>query len=164
MPKTIVGVMGPGEKATKADCQLAFDLGRLIASNDWLLLTGGRAHGVMHAASEGAKSAGGLTVGVSPFNDQRDLSPAVDIPILTGLGEARNYVNVVSSQVIFVCGMNSGTASEVALALKAQRPVILLKPSELALSFFRSLESSVIAAADPKEAVRIAKDLLEKEP
>ena len=59
------------------------------------MLTGGRAAGVMEAACRGAQAAGGLTVGVLPSADGADMSDAVDIPIVTGLGDARNAVNVL---------------------------------------------------------------------
>lgn len=52
--KTVVGVMGPGEGATLADLERAQTLGRLIAGEGWVLLTGGRRSGVMDAASKGA--------------------------------------------------------------------------------------------------------------
>ncbi len=48
------------------------------------------------------------------------MSQAIDIPILTDVGEACNNINVLSSRVVFACGMEAGTASEVALALKAK--------------------------------------------
>ena len=47
------------------------------------------------------------------------MSDAVDIPIATGLGQGRNLINVLSSHVIIACGNGTGTASEIAFALKA---------------------------------------------
>lgn len=127
MPKTLIGVMGPGESATPELCQIAYDLGYQIAQQGWGLLTGGRNTGVMAAASRGAKAADGLTVGILPDGDQHHCADAVDLAIVTGLGSARNNINVLSSQVVIACGIGAGTASEVALALKAKRPVILLQ-------------------------------------
>lgn len=66
MAKTVIGVMGPGDNATKEECDSAFELGKLIANKGWILLTGGRNVGVMEAASRGAKEAGGLTIGILP--------------------------------------------------------------------------------------------------
>ncbi|MDQ3907250.1 MAG: cytochrome, partial [Acidobacteriota bacterium] len=62
--KTIISVMGPGEGATLEETRAAFELGALVAREGWALLTGGCAVGVMDAASRGAKSEGGLVVGV----------------------------------------------------------------------------------------------------
>ena len=161
MPKIVIGVMGPGAQALEADLQQAYQLGYLIASEGWILLTGGRNVGVMDAASRGAKQAEGLTIGVLPSVGTKNLSEAVDIPIFTGMGSARNNINVLSSQVVIACGMGAGTASEIALAIKAGKPVILLNAPESARSFFRELASAQISIANqPEEAIAIARRLL----
>lgn len=163
MPLTIVGMMGPGAGASPAECQTAFELGRAIALSGWVLLTGGRNSGVMAAANQGAKSANGLTVGILPTGDHSDCSTAVDIAIVTGLGSARNTINVLSSQVVIACGMGAGTASEVALALKAQKPVILLHASAESANFFQQLDSDLIQiAATVAEAMAIVRQHLHK--
>ncbi len=77
--------MGPGKPAQQ-DITAATKLGRLIAQSGWVLLTGGRNEGVMDAASKGAKEAGGLTVGILPFEDKTGVSQYVDIPICSGMG------------------------------------------------------------------------------
>ena len=162
MSRLVVGVMGPGESASKEAIAAAFELGRLIALEEWVLLTGGRNVGVMDAACRGAKTAGGLTVGILPGEDSHGVSEAVDIPILTGMGQARNNINVLSSRVMFACGMGAGTASEIALALKAGKKVILLDCSQEAIAFFESLmEENVHVVSHPGDAIRIAKNLLE---
>jgi uncharacterized protein (TIGR00725 family) len=108
----------------------------------------------MDAASRGAKSANGLTVGILPTGDYASCSAAVDIPILTGLGQARNVINVLSSQVIVACGMGAGTASEVALALKTKPPVILLNTTPESQAFFQSLSPDrVLIAPDVATAI-----------
>ncbi len=139
MARIVIGIMGPGEDATEQDRRLAHELGRLVALKGWIVLTGGRGHGVMHAALEGAKAVGGLTIGILPSAERTDVSLAVDLPVLTGLGEARNVVNVLTSQVVLVCGISSGTASEVALALRLQRPVVLVGAESTTAAFFASL-------------------------
>jgi uncharacterized protein (TIGR00725 family) len=157
MANTIVGIMGPAA-ATAQEQRHAFELGALTVREGWTVLTGGRRHGVMHAALEGAHSAGGLTIGVLPSDDPGDISPAVDFAIVTGIGEARNLVNVLTSRVVFVCGMSAGTASEVALALKADRPVILIQPTAETWEFCLSLDRRLVhRAATPVEAVAIAR-------
>lgn len=157
MRKPIVGVMGPGESATLTDIEVAHELGKQIATQGWVLLTGGRSEGVMHAANQGAKQAGGLTVGILPGENITGMSSAVDIPILTGIGSARNNINVLSSDVVIACGMGCGTASEVALALKAEKPVILLNTSPLTQEFFQQFTNvQVFWATRPVEAIAIA--------
>lgn len=163
MSKVIVGVMGPGLNATDEALATARELGRLIALEGWVLLTGGRDTGVMDAACKGAKEAGGLTVGVLPTSDTKGMSVAVDIPILTGLGQARNNINVLSSRVVIACGMGPGTASEIALAIKAGKSVVLLCCDDESASFFKLLgNESVFITDQPSEAVAFANRLIDE--
>lgn len=153
--------MGPGGDANPEAIAVAFELGQLIASEGWVLLTGGRDAGIMDAACKGAKASGGLTIGILPNADGVGMSDAVDIPIFTDMGQARNNINALSSRVVIACGMGPGTASEIALALKARKKVILLGSTQEAVSFFRSLEEeNVFVASQPDEAIAIAKTLV----
>lgn len=160
MSKVIIGVMGVGS-ATSEELQLAYDLGKAISENNWVLLTGGRKAGVMDAASRGAKSADGLVIGVLPGRDSAVRSPAVDIAIVTDMGNARNNINVLSSDAIVACGMGLGTASEVALALKNYKPVILLNQSQLTEQFFTSLtRENLFMAKTVEEAIALIREIL----
>lgn len=152
MPKTIVGVMGVGEQATPIEIQTAYELGAEIARSGWVVLSGGRNVGVMDAVSRGAKSCGGLTIGVLPHVDS-SMSDAIDIPIITDMGNARNNINVLSSQAIVACGMGAGTASEIALAIKAKKIVILLTADPIAQRFWRSLDPERVRLAATVTAV-----------
>jgi uncharacterized protein (TIGR00725 family) len=161
MLKTIVGVMGPGVKASPVDLQNAYQLGELIAQQGWVLLTGGRNVGVMDAANQGAKAANGLTIGILPTAEPMEISEAVDIAILTDLGNARNNINVLSSQVVIACGMGAGTASEIALALKGNKKVILLNKNPESQQFFKHLsKDSIFIANCPRDAINIAQEII----
>ena len=161
MRKIIIGVMGPGDRPTATDVQNAYELGKLIAENGWVLLTGGRNVGVMDAASRGAKAANGLTVGILPDSNTTRLSSFVDIPIITGMGSARNTINVLSSDVVIACGLGTGTVSEIALALNNHQKVILLNDSERSASFFLSLSPEhLFSAENPEAAVDLAREIL----
>jgi len=160
MRKIIIGVMGPGN-ASPTEAKNAYDLGELIAQNNWVLLTGGRNMGVMQAASRGAKAANGLTVGILPTADAKGLADTVDLAIFTDMGSARNNINVLSCDVVIACGMGAGTASEVALAIKADKPVVLLNDNPESKQFFRSLSpASVFIAQTPQIAIAIVQNLL----
>jgi hypothetical protein len=162
MSKILVGVVGPGDGAGAEETAAAFELGRLVAREGWVLVSGGRDAGVMDAASRGAKEAGGLTVGILPTTDAQGVSEAVDIAILTGMGQARNNVNILSSRIVFACGMGAGTASEIALALKARKQVILLHAGDEAEAFFNSLgRERVHVAMSPHEALTIARRFID---
>jgi uncharacterized protein (TIGR00725 family) len=159
----IIGVMGPGEQATFRDQQLAYQLGQLIAQQGWILLTGGRPVGVMEAANRGAKQAGGTTLGILPESDASAASDSVDIVIPTGMGNARNVINVLTSHAIVACGMGSGTASEIAIALKVRKPVVLLNVSLTSTVFFQELATSEVRVAiTPTVAVEQIQRLLQK--
>ncbi len=154
MPRPVIGVMGAGDAASERDLSFAEELGRRIASNGWVLLTGGRSVGVMEAASRGAHGVpGSLVVGILPSEDG-GVSQHVDIAVFTGLGHARNVVNVLSSRVVVICGAGrSGTASEAALALKVGRPLILLAPPPEAEAFFHTLGGTVFVAEHPQDVI-----------
>lgn len=159
--RPVVGVMGGGDDVSERHLELAEELGYLIAQEGWVLLTGGRNAGVMDAASRGAKRIeGSLVVGVLPSRDGKNASEHVDLAIFTGMGDARNAINVLSCDVVVACGGGAGTASEAALALKAGRPLILLAPSAEASAFFTSLEKSTKVCESAAQARDLASSML----
>ncbi|KST66142.1 TIGR00725 family protein [Mastigocoleus testarum] len=161
MKKIIIGVMGPGKTAKEIDLQNAYQLGKLIAKQDWILLTGGRNIGVMDAASCGAKSVRGLTVGILPDRNLQNVSKFVDIPIVTNMGSARNNINVLSSHVVIACGIGPGTVSEIALALKANKKVIFLTDEKENFNFFEKLSPQLVYfATNPEAAMSIIEMIL----
>lgn len=157
----IIGVMGPGKDATEEDIAKAFEVGKAIAENGWTTLTGGVKSGVMDSALRGAKEGGGTTIGILPTPDV-EISEAVDIPIITDLGSARNTINVLTSDVIVAIGINAGTSSEISFSLQswANRPVILVNCSKEGEAFYSSLRKELVHKADsPQEVVDIIKNL-----
>jgi len=120
----IVGVVGSGKEESGG---LAYSLGRRIAENGFILLTGGGL-GVMEEASRGAHEAGGLVIGVLPNERKYPIrgypNKYVDIPIYTGLSDARNAINAKTSDVIVALKGGAGTLSEIALAIKSGTSVI----------------------------------------
>ena len=116
----VVGVVGAGDVP---DSPEAFEVGRLLASQGVVVVTGGLG-GVMEAASRGARSAGGLVVGVLPGLDREAANEWVSVAIPTGLGELRNGLVVRACDALIAVGGGYGTLSEIALALKAGKPVV----------------------------------------
>jgi len=169
LARTVIVVVGPGDGAQPEDVRSAFRLGGLIAREGWILVTGGRGAGVMDAVNRGAvsareagegDSANCLTVGILPGDDTSGLSAAIDVPIVTGMGSARNNINALTGQVMIACGMGLGTASEIALALKSGRKVILLRGGQQSRSFFTDLGAQIVD--DVEEAVQAVKLFLKK--
>jgi uncharacterized protein (TIGR00725 family) len=161
MAKTIIGIMGPGENATPEENEMAFELGKAVAQKGWIVLTGGRSFGIMDAAMRGAHDANGLTIGILPNDNQTNSSDHADIKIMTGMGSARNMINILSSHIIVVIGMAAGTASEVSLALKANKKVILLHQDEITIRFFKNIGTyKVLIANTVDETMKLLKDYL----
>jgi uncharacterized protein (TIGR00725 family) len=159
--KTIIGVMGPGENATPEDNEMAFELGRAIAKEGWALLTGGRSFGIMDAAMKGARDANGLTIGILPDANDKGASENAQIKIVTGMGSGRNLISVLSSNIIVVLGMAAGTASEVSLAIKSNKKVILLHQDEITIRFFKNIGTyRVMIAKNVEETIFQIKDYL----
>lgn len=163
MKRIVIGVMGPGDDATAEEIRLAEELGFLIAQEGWVTLSGGRNAGVMDAVNRGAKRADGLTIGILPTKEKEKTSLCVDIPVVTDMGSARNNINVLSSDVVVACGMGRGTASEVALALKANKAVVLLAASSSSRAFFLEIGGRLVSIVEsPTQAIEVCRDLLTK--
>jgi predicted Rossmann-fold nucleotide-binding protein len=158
--RAVVGVMGAGEGASAAAITLAEDLGEHVSRRGWALLTGGRPVGVMAAASRGAmRVPGHLVLGVLPHGGDATGDAtgdagsggrasggvaAVDVAVFTGMGAARNAINVLSCDAVVVCGGGGpGTASEAAFALIHDRPLLLLAAPEPWPRFFGALSPEV---------------------
>ena len=152
--RTVIGVMGSGRPLDGAAFSLAHRIGTLIAERGWVLLTGGRATGVMDAASRGAKAAGGLVIGVLPDADGSLGSEHLDVAIRTGMGDARNVINVLSSDMVIALPGGSGTLSEVALALSAGKTVIVLG-WEPGAALRASGPGRIVDAATADEAIEL---------
>ena len=120
-----IGVIG-GRNASPEHLTLAEEAGRLIAEQEAILVCGGLG-GVMEAACRGAKSAGGITVGVLPSASVEERNPWVDIALPTGMGIARNALVVHASDGVVAVGGAYGTLSEMAFAKQEGKPLISCK-------------------------------------
>lgn len=125
--KIIIGVMGGAQFVTNDEEKYAYQIGKIIALEGWVLLNGGRSSGVMEATAKGARENGGITVGVLPTENASSASQYIDIPIITGMGLARNVINILSSDIVIALPGRAGTISEIALALNHGKQVILFR-------------------------------------
>lgn len=152
-----IAVIGSADEVSPDVERMAEEVGRGIARRKAVLISGGRG-GVMEASCRGAKKEDGLVVGILP--ETRDqANPYVDITIVTGMGDARNVLNVKSADaVISICG-GAGTLSEIGLALKAGKKVVALKPSggvSQMLAGQSISERPVLAAENVEDALETA--------
>jgi uncharacterized protein (TIGR00725 family) len=99
----------------------------------------------MEASCRGAKQEGGITVGILPGISLSDANPFIDIPIVTGMGHARNVVVVRSSDALIAIEGGYGTLSEIAIALKLGKPVIGLRTWEVS--------KEIVTVETPHQAV-----------
>jgi uncharacterized protein (TIGR00725 family) len=155
--KPVIAIVGTGLESEPA-VSFAHELGRLIVEQSWILITGGRCAGVMKAANEGAKlESGSLTIGILPYRDT-EISADVDVAIVTDTGEARNNIIVMSADVVIACGVEDpGTASEVSLALKAGKSVIVIGVDDSVRAFFTRIGGESIQFVDsPSAAIEVA--------
>src|SRR5271156_3574072 len=120
--RTQIAVIGAGE-ASPSVIRLAEELGAALAASGAVVICGGLG-GVMEGVCRGAKSVGGMTVGLLPGRDPTVANPWLDVVVPTGLGEARNALVVSAATAVIALDGEYGTLSEIALALRSGIPVI----------------------------------------
>jgi uncharacterized protein (TIGR00725 family) len=151
-PARWIGVIGPGD-ASAAELHTAEEVGAGVAAAGAVLVCGGLG-GVMEAACRGARSRGGVTVGLLPGDDREAANGWVTLAIPTGMGEMRNALIVRAADALVAIGGGWGTLSEIALALKAGRPVIGVGTWEPALG--GEPRVGIVRVRDAAEAVAAA--------
>ena len=145
-----IGVIGGGTCSHEI-YEIAQEVGREIARNGFSLVCGGLG-GVMEAACRGAREAGGITIGILPTTNKRDANPYVDLVIPTGLGHARNVLVVHASDGLVAVDGETGTLSEIAIALKVGKPIVGIKTWEL--------EGRIPLAQGGRESIAMLMDML----
>lgn len=155
--KIYIGVIGSADCGEKLG-KLAFETGRLIAGEGWILVCGGMG-GVMEHSSRGAREEGGVVIGILPGTDRGDGNQYLTYALPTGLGHVRNTVVVSSCDALIAIGGGFGTLSEISFANIRRIPVVGLESVRLSpeehISLFRQ------TASTPAAAVEAVKTLLE---
>jgi hypothetical protein len=148
MRRRQISVVGAGN-ASPDLAALAEEVGRLLAGRGCTVVCGGLG-GVMEAVARAASEAGGVTIGVLPGESTGEANPWIEHAVATGIGHARNLAVVASGEAVIAIGGEWGTASEIALARKLGRPVVLLgEGPEIG-------GEGIVRAATPAEAVELA--------
>lgn len=145
----LIAVIG-GSQPSSEEAKLAEAVGRELAKRGAILVCGGLG-GVMEAACKGASSEGGITIGILPGDSRQAANPYVQIPIVTGMGYARNVAVVRTAQAVIAIGGNYGTLSEISHALQSGIPVIGL--NTWTLSKNDRQDNSITIVQSPAEAV-----------
>lgn len=147
--RTFIAVIGGGQ-CSDEEYRLARAVGEELAVRGAVVICGGLG-GVMEAVCRGARDKGGLTIGILPRDSRRDANPYVEVPIVTGMGSARNLAVVKSAQAVIAIGGQYGTLSEIAHARQAGLPVIGLKTWTVCKDGVR--DDSIVVADSPRDAV-----------
>lgn len=153
--KKIIGIMG-STIAEEKDLINAYQIGKYCAENNYITLTGGLKEGIMNEALKGAKEHGGLTIGIMPTDDRTRFSEYADIPIVTTMKAGRNYIEILTSDIIIACGISAGTSSEISLAIKPGKKIILVGVDKKTIDFYKMLApNQVFFAKDYTEAIKL---------
>jgi len=147
-----ISVVG-GSNCSVEEERLAEEVGRELAKRGATLICGGLG-GVMEAACRGAASQGGTTIGILPGNSRHDGNRHVTIPIVTGMGYARNAIVARSGQAVIAIGGKYGTLSEIAYALQSDIPVVGL--GTWSLHRGGEVDGAIVTAKGPADAVEKA--------
>lgn len=148
--KVCIAIIGGGD-ASASELRTAEEAGRQLAKRGVTLVCGGLG-GVMEAACRGVSEEGGTTIGILPGDSPQAANPYVQIPIVTGLGYARNVIVVKSCRAVIAIGGSYGTLSEIGHALQNGIPVIGL--NTWSLSRNNRTDRAIIPAQDAADAVR----------
>ena len=98
----------------------------------------------MEAACKGAKSKGGVTIGILPGQNTGDANHWVDISIATGLGHGRNMIIISTARALIAVDGSYGTLSEIGFALASGKRILGLQTWDI---------EGVIACLTPEDAV-----------
>ncbi len=147
-----IAVIG-GQHSNAEEDRLAYEVGKLIAEGEHILVCGGLS-GVMEAACHGAKEAGGTTVGILPGPFRSDANEFVDVAVATDMGQSRNGIIVRTADAVIAVGGEYGTLSEIAMALKMGKHVVAI--ASWSLMRQGSKDERIIEAPDAETALRLA--------
>jgi hypothetical protein len=175
--KLQIGVMGSAADLNYAPEieKLAFTVGKLIAEKGGTTVYGAEKDydSLSTAAARGARSAGGLTVGVTygKGKDIWDKEGLTDVLVVTGIerGGGREFVLVNSCDAIIIISGGSGTLTETVIAYQMNIPIVALTGTggwadKLAGEYIDARKRiRVEAASTPEEAVNKAFALIHSE-
>ena len=155
--------------------EAAFKVGKVIAESGNIVVYGAEKDfdSLSTAAARGAKSAGGVTVGVTygKGKDIWDKEGNTDVLIVSGLerGGGREFVLVNSCDAIIIISGGSGTLTEATIAYQLNIPVVALTGTggwadKLAGTYIDERKrSKIVPSGTPKEAVAFAIKLAQEQ-
>lgn len=165
-------------KYSKKVAATAFEVGKILAEKGAIVVYGAEkdVDSLSTAASRGAKSVGGFTVGITYGKGKNiwDKEGFTDVIIATGLerGGGREFVLVNSCDAIIIISGGSGTLNESAVAYQLHIPIVAIKGTggwadRLAGQYIDNRKRfRVMGVTTPKEAaesaLRLAREYAKK--
>lgn len=149
MDKLYISVIGASQ-ATDREFDLSVEVGKEIAKAGCVLVCGGLS-GVMEGAAKGASENGGISIGILPHDNRRQANRHLTLTLPTGLGHMRNYLVAAGGDGVLAIGGGAGTLSEIGMAVKLQKPVVLLESIDIKAA--SQINLHVGWAKTPSEAV-----------
>ena len=162
MRTRLIAIIGSGKELEKDIAVLAEDLGAALIAARYGIVTGGLT-GVMEAVCRGAVRARGRElhppiVGILPSYDVTSGNAYLDIAIPTGMAHARNAILVSAGEAVVCIGGATGALSEVGLARKIGRPVVVFPGTGGTAALVGKAISSVIEVTNVDEALAAIKE------
>ena len=149
-----ISVCGSSVSDAEIDAHAA-EVGRLLGESGATLVCGGR-DGIMAAAAEAARTAGGEVIGILMSDDPADANEHCTHVVATGIGQARNLAVAASGDAVIAIGGEWGTLSEIAFARRLGREVVALDSWRLIGRAAMAEAPGIQPAETPAEAVRMA--------
>jgi len=168
MRKPLIAVVGHGLHAKNEHLRVAEEVGREIAKRNGIVVCGGHNFGIMDSVARGVNSENGISIGIIPEDNLSKTSKFIDIPIVTGIGLARNQIIALSCDVMIVIGGGVGSLTEVAYAYRYSKPIIVIKnlssiAEEYVGKYMDEKKSvKIVGANNAKEAVELAFKMIKK--
>lgn len=166
--KIQIGVIGsagpeeyPGKKPSNKIYEVAENVGRMIAENNAITICGGKG-GIMEFACKGAKSVGGITVGIVSGNKRFTCNQYIDVEVISGTINCGEEALITSmSDALIILGGGSGTLQEITLAYRNNKPMVAIvnlegwgkKLANTYLDYRKKVK--IIPAKTPKQAIDI---------
>lgn len=166
--KLKIGVMGSSGSASGDVLEKAKELGREIAKNDCILITGATT-GLPYETAKGAKEEKGLVVGISPGANKEEhekLRMPIDfhdVIVYTGFGKTgRNVINIRTSDIVVFVGGRMGTLNEFTIAYAEGKRIGVLtgsggiseKIKELAEIEKKYTGAKIIYNSNPRDLIK----------
>ncbi|MBI2208898.1 LOG family protein [Candidatus Woesearchaeota archaeon] len=174
-----IAVCGASESANdEITKKKAFEIGKALAENNVLVLTGAT-YGYPQAAAKGAFSNNGKVMGISPAKDEKEHINKYKFPTdshtqieFTGLGiPGRNYPLVKEGDAIIIISGQIGTLNEFTFAFHANKIIGILKGSGGITEIIEKIadicnktdeKENIVYSEDPKELVKLVIDKLKQ--